>query len=159
MKGRVIDIIVYLMQQIDESGKGLSHFEHLIEDLQDKGYNQADINSAFYWLLERLRLRLGQLSRNQKGLMNKSSRILHSSESIHFSSTGYGYLIQLYQLGLIDDEQREQIIHRAVMSGLDEIGEPEIKMLAARLLLNSEWDQMEPGPLFLLDDNVDGTIH
>jgi uncharacterized protein Smg (DUF494 family) len=159
VKGRIIDIIVFLMQQIDESGRGLSHFENLIGDLQEKGYSQAEINAAFYWLLERLRLRLGQLAKNHKGLMNKSSRILHSSESIHFSSTGYGYLIQLYQLGLIDDEQREQIIHRAVMLGLDEIGEPEIKMLAARLLLNSDWDQIESGHLLLLDESIDGTIH
>jgi uncharacterized protein Smg (DUF494 family) len=159
VKGHVIDIIVYLMQKIDEGGKGIGQFEKLVESLQKKGHSDADIHAAFYWLLERLRLRLGQLAKNDMGSSKKSSRILNSTESIHFSSTGYGYLIQLYQLGLIDDEQREQIIHKAVMSGLDEIGESEIKMLAARLLLNSEWDQLESGHLLLLDESIEGTIH
>jgi uncharacterized protein Smg (DUF494 family) len=159
VKGRVIDIIVYLMNKIDESGKGLSQFDQLIEDLHDRGYREEEINTAFFWLLEKLRLRLSQLSRKRRQPVNKSSRILHSTERLHFSNAGYGYLIQLYQLGMIDDEQREQIIQRAILSGWDEIGESEIKLLAARLLLNADENQMDPGNLLLLDESTDGTVH
>ena len=159
MKGEVIDIIVYLMSQIDEKGKGLSHFDSLTEDLRKQGYGDEAINAAFFWLLERLRLRLNQLARSPKGLPRKSSRILHTTESILFSKTGYGYLIQLYQLGLINDEQREQIIQRAMMSGFGEIGESEIKFLAARLLLNAEEGNVDPNCLLLLDDGADGITH
>jgi uncharacterized protein Smg (DUF494 family) len=159
VKGRIIDIIVYLMHKIDESGKGLSQFDSLVEDLHDRGYQEGEINTAFFWLLEKLRLRLSQLSRMQSQTVNKSSRILHSTERLHFSNAGYGYLIQLYQLGLIDDDQREQIIQRAILSGWDEIGEPEIKYLAARLLLDNDEDQLDPGHLLLLDENTDGAVH
>lgn len=159
MKGRVIDIIVYLMQQLNQKEKGLSHFDELTEDLQSQGYTDSEINAAFYWLLERLRLQLSQLVRSRKGLPRKSSRILHTTENILFSRTGYGYLIQLYQLGLIDDEQREQIIQRALSSGLMEIGELEVKALAARLLLSADEGEIDPGRLFLLDESTDGTVH
>jgi uncharacterized protein Smg (DUF494 family) len=159
VKGRVIDIIVYLMHQIDESGKGLSQFDRLVEDLHNKGYQEEEINTAFFWLLEKLRLKLNHLSRRRSRAVNKSSRILHSTERLHFSNAGYGYLIQLYQLGLINDEQREQIIQKAILSGWDEIGEPEIKYLAARLLLNDDEDQIDPGHLLLLDESTDGTVH
>lgn len=159
MKRRVIDIIVYLMRQINEKGKGLSHLDRLTKNLQGQGYTDAEINAAFFWLLERLRLQLSQLAKNRKGLPKKSSRILHTTENILFSRKGYGYLIQLYQLGLIDDDQREQIIQRAVMSGLEKIGEPEVKALAARLLLSADEDQMDPGRLLLLDENAEGTVH
>lgn len=159
MKGRVIDIIVYLMRQIDESGKGLSQFDRLVEDLHNRGYQEGEINTAFFWLLEKLRLRLSQLSRQQTRTTNKSSRILHTTERLHFSNAGYGYLIQLYQLGLIDDEQREQIIQKAILSGWDEIGEPEIKYLAARLLLDTDEDHLDPGHLLLLDESTDGSVH
>jgi len=159
VKGRVIDIIVYLMDQIDESGKGLSQFDRLVEDLHNRGYQEEEINIAFFWLLEKLHLRLSQLSRRNPHPTKKSSRILHSTERLHFSNAGYGYLIQLYQLGLIDDEQREQIIQKAILSGWDEIGEPEIKYLAARLLLNTDEEQMDPGHLLLLDESTDGMVH
>lgn len=159
MKGRVIDIIVYLMQQLNQKEKGLSQLDKLTEDLQNQGYTDSEINAAFYWLLERLRLQLSQLVRSRKGLPKKSSRILHTTENILFSRTGYGYLIQLYQLGLINDEQREQIIQRALTSGLGEIGEFEVKALAARLLLNDEEGEIDPGRLFLLDESTDGTVH
>lgn len=159
MKGRVIDIIIYLMDQIDESGKGLSQFDQLVDDLHIRGYQEEEINTAFFWLLEKLRLRLSQLSRRSTHPAKKSSRILHSTERLHFSNAGYGYLIQLYQLGLIDDEQREQIIQKAILSGWDEIGEPEVKYLAARLLLNTDEEQMDPGHLLLLDESTDGMVH
>jgi len=159
VKGRIIDIIVYLMHKIDESGKGLSQFDSLVEDLHNRGYQEGEINTAFFWLLEKLRLRLSQLSRMQSQTVNKSSRILHSTERLHFSNAGYGYLIQLYQLGLIDDDQREQIIQKAILSGWDEIGEPEIKYLAARLLLDTDEDQLDPGHLLLLDESTDGAVH
>jgi len=159
VKGRVIDIIVYLMQQLNQKEKGLSQLDKLTEDLQNQGYTDSEINAAFYWLLERLRLQLSQLVRSRKGLPKKSSRILHTTENILFSRTGYGYLIQLYQLGLINDEQREQIIQRALTSGLGEIGEFEVKALAARLLLNDEEGEIDPGRVFLLDESTDGTVH
>ena len=159
MKGKVIDIIVYLMSQIDDKGKGISHFEKLTEDLRRQGYVDEEINAAFFWLLERLRLRLNQLARSPKSLPRKSSRILHTTESMLFSKTGYGYLIQLYQLGLINDEQREQIIQRAMASGLEEIGEPEVRFLAARLLLSADESQVDPSSLLLLDEGIEGTAH
>jgi uncharacterized protein Smg (DUF494 family) len=159
VKGRIIDIIVYLMGQIDEKGRGLSHFDSLTEDLKARGYADEEINTAFFWLLERLRLRLSQLARSAKYLPKRSSRILHITESMLFSQRGYGYLIQLYQLGLIDDEQREQIIQRALMSGLEQIGESEVKLLAARLLLSTEEQQVDPACLLLLDEEVEGTVH
>ncbi len=159
MKGRVIDIIVYLMKQLNETGKGLGKLNRLARGLQNQGYTEAEISDAFYWLLERLRLQLSQLARSQQSLPKKSSRILHGTENILFSRTGYGYLIQLYQLGLIDDEQREQIIQQALTSGLEEIGELEVKAFAARLLLSDEEVQVDPGRLLLLDESTEGTVH
>ena len=159
MKGRIIEIIVYLMRQIKEKEQGLSQLDKLTGDLKSEGYTDQEINTAFYWLLEKLRLQLSKLVSSQKGIPKKSSRILHNTENILFSRTGYGYLIQLYQLGLIDDEQREQIIQRAMMSGLEEIGELEVKVLAANLLLSSEEGQVDPGRLLLLDENTDSTVH
>ena len=159
MTGRIIEIIVYLMRQIKEKEQGLSQLDKLTGDLKSEGYTDQEINTAFYWLLEKLRLQLSKLVSSQKGIPKKSSRILHNTENILFSRTGYGYLIQLYQLGLIDDEQREQIIQRAMMSGLEEIGELEVKVLAANLLLSSEEGQVDPGRLLLLDESTDSTVH
>jgi uncharacterized protein Smg (DUF494 family) len=159
MKGRVIDIVVYLMRQIKEREQGLGQLDKLTGDLKSQGYTEQEINAAFYWLLEKLRLQLSKLVSSHKGLPKKSSRILHNTENILFSRTGYGYLIQLYQLGLIDDEQREQIIQRAMTSGLEQIGELEVKVLAANLLLSSDECQVDPGRLLLLDESTDGTVH
>jgi uncharacterized protein Smg (DUF494 family) len=159
VKGKVIDIIVYLMQKIDETGKGFGHFDKLSEDLHGRGYTDSEIDAAFFWLLERLRLQLSRLSKGQKDIPKKSSRILHTTENILFSNNGYGYLIQLYQLGLINDEQREQIIQRAMLSGLEEIGESEVKLLVAKLLLSTDEGQIDPGRLMLLDESTEGTVH
>lgn len=159
MKGRVIEIVVYLMRQIKEKEQGLGQLDKLTGDLKSQGYTEQEINAAFYWLLEKLRLQLSKLVSSHKGPPKKSSRILHNTENILFSRTGYGYLIQLYQLGLIDDEQREQIIQRAMTSGLEEIGELEVKLLAANLLLSSDECQIDPGRLLLLDESTDGTVH
>ncbi len=65
----------------------------------------------------------------------------------------------MYQLGLINDEQREQIIHRAMLSGLEEIGESEVKLLVAKLLLSTDEGQIDPSRLMLLDESTEGTVH
>ena len=67
----------------------------------------------------------------------------------------YGYIIQLKELGIIDETDTEQILERAMMMGSSEITTADIKSIVASMLLN--YDAFIDGSYFLFEEN--STIH
>lgn len=131
MKEKVVEILIYIMSEIQDD-KGLSDID--LVELETRGYTQSEISAAFSWLHDNLFLYEGGIaarSRPAKG----SWRILHEAEKFVVSTECQGYLIQLRELGLLDDTDVENVIERAMMSGLELILLPELQGIVASVLL------------------------
>lgn len=156
MNERVVEILIYLMQEIRHKRGGIEQMDGISKDLIRKGYTENEINAAFSWLFERFKSDTEEIFVSQEADIN-SYRMLSDIEKLVISSEAFGYLIQLRQLRLIEQSEMEQIIERSMMLGVSTIGVEEIKTVVASLFFNSEDSEMLPLGKSLLDP--DSMIH
>jgi hypothetical protein len=67
----------------------------------------------------------------------RSFRVLHESERRMFRPDAYGYLLQLFEIGLIDGGELETIMNRAQVANLYALDTDEVKSLIGLLLAES----------------------
>ncbi len=130
MKERVVEILVYLMAEI-ERNKRLSEIDLL--DLQDKGYSQSEISAAFSWLYDNLPIQDGRIVM-QVPSSRASRRQLHEAEKMMMTTEAQGYLLQLCELGLIEQRDLENVLERAMMAGFEKLSIYDIREVVAAAL-------------------------
>ena len=152
MNERVVEILVYIMNAIRVGKPAANELEVISRDLLQRGYTENEISSAFSWLFDRFESDTEELVRHTGPRLKGSFRILHDLERIVISPEGHGYLLQLQELGILDDAEVEQIIERALMLGATHLSEAAIKSLVASALFHLEG--MEKGEFFVFEDNA-----
>ena len=130
MKEKVVEILVLIMSEI-QGNKRISDID--MQALQNKGYTTSEINAAISWLYDNIHLREPEHG-IPTGTRSGSRRIFHSAEKSILSTESQGYLMQLQEIGLIDDRDLEMIIDRAMMSGYDKITVDELRDIVASVL-------------------------
>jgi len=152
MNERVVEILVYIMNEMQGEQAAPNHMEIISRDLMQRGYTENEISSAFSWLYERQQNENEELVRHTGPTLSGTFRVLHDLERLVISPAGYGYLLQLKHLGILDDAEIEQVIERAMMVGATRLPEEAIKSLVASTLFNLEG--MSGGTFFALEDNA-----
>lgn len=133
MPHNVVDIIIFLMRKIrlGQSLKDLSG-----DDLRK--YNKAEVSAAYSWLMQKYGASTDDLESKVIPLQGQPApRILHYAERMMLSKEAYGYLLELYNLGLIDALTLEQIIEQAMLRSLERISLEKIKEFAVRHLFGN----------------------
>jgi len=157
MNERVVEILIFLMQEIRENRRGMEHIDGISKDLVQQGYTENEINAAFSWLFERFESDTEKIYASKKDFRLQSYRVLHDVEKLVISTEAYGYILQLQRLSLIDQSDVEQIIERAMMLGGGRIGINDIKSIVASMFFNSnDLDYNYLGKSML---DTDGVIH
>ncbi len=113
MQGKLIEILIILMNEINRRGVEFERMEMLSGKLLDQGYSKSEISTAFSWMIERFAALNNNIQPNPK-----SYRVLHDIEKIFISPEAYGYLLQLNALGLLNMEEMEKIIERSFISSM-----------------------------------------
>ena len=126
MQEKIVEILLHLITGIKEH-KVIEESE--INRLIEKGYTQTEISAAFSWLYDKVQFGESLLSDNNEDICPKSYRIFHDAEKMIFSPEARGYLMQCYELGLIDEWDMEYIIDKVVFSGFSKVTLSEIKSL------------------------------
>ena len=152
MNERVVEILVYIMNEMRGEKAAPDHLELLSRDLLQRGYTENEISSAFSWLYERYQNENEELVRHTGPTLPGTFRVLHDLERIVIAPEGYGYLLQLKHLSILNDAEIEQVIERAMMLGATRLPEEAIKSLVASTLFNLEG--MNDGAFFVFEDNA-----
>jgi uncharacterized protein Smg (DUF494 family) len=153
---KVLEIVIYLIRYLEENGGRFESIKDMAKDLREQGFTDNEINKAYVYILDQYR---------QPGFVIRSSahsksrfyrRILSDYERGFFTSEGYGALIQMKHLGIIDDLQLEMIIERATFSGQDKIDAAAVRSLAwSFIITNTQRDHSNFNPGYLdLDENT-----
>ncbi len=151
MNERVMEILVYIMNEIRQKKRGLGELAVLSRDLMQRGYTESEINSAFSWLLERMRNGIDEVMDSEDSAFQQSTRYLHEVERMVISPEAFGYLLQLRELGLITHAEMETVIERAMMLGSPKVTVGDIKAMVASMLF--ETDGFTDGNYFLWDSD------
>ncbi len=150
MNERVVEILIYIMSEIRRNRNVTTKLDILSESLIQKGYSESEISSAFSWLMDRLNNESEEIIPKQEPSLKQSVRHLHEIEKAVISIEAHGYLIQLHELGIINQLEQEQILERAMMSGASEVDIDDVKAVVASMLFSS--DSLENGSFFLVED-------
>ena len=137
MNDRVVEILAYIMTEIRGQKSNPDKLELISRHLVPGGYSQHQICFAFSWLFERYRgesEEVFSISPASRG----SFRVLHEVEKAVIAPDAHGYLLQLKQLRLVTDVDMENIIERAMMSGVARITAADVKALVASVLSGPE---------------------
>lgn len=156
MHEKVMEILVLLMKHMQDGQGRFNNIADVSHTLEGSGYTQQEVNTAFTLLFERLQVETETLVDSTQPLRPKSNRILHTIERMVISPEAYGYLIQLRELGLIDDVQTEMIIERTMLTGSRHITQDDMKTIAASILLDmdgSVWSGQVPSEIQSNNDN------
>ncbi|MFQ5674550.1 MAG: DUF494 family protein [bacterium] len=151
MNERVVEILIYIMSEIRRDRNASGRLDVLSENLIQQGYTETEISSAFTWLLNRLQTDSEELFEHQDPSLEYSFRHLHEIERSVISVEAHGYIIQLKELGIIDELGVEQVLERAMMMGASEVTVVDIKSIVASMLFNPE--SLMDNNYFLFDDN------
>jgi uncharacterized protein Smg (DUF494 family) len=132
MQEKIVEIIVYLISEM-RNNKQLGEID--LNSLVDRGYTQTEISTAFSWLFDKINIGENVIVDSEPGTPH-SHRVLHDAERMIIAPEGYGYLIQLRELGLIDEVDIEMAIDRVMMAGFTRVGVQEMKSVIASVLFD-----------------------
>jgi len=152
MKDRVVEILVYLMSEMQEN-KPLHELD--LSELRDRGYTTSEIGAAFSWLYENSRTDEAHVIRQGKPGAG-SRRLFHEAEKAVLSTAAQGYMIQLHELGLVDDREMELILERAMTSGYAGLTVQELRDIVATVVFSGDRPTGAGGHSML---NNEDTIH
>lgn len=154
MNERVVEILIYLMQEIRQNRKRVEQIDGISQDLLRQGYTENEINAAFSWLFERIKSETEELILNDEP-GGQAFRVLNDIEKLVITPEAHGYIIQLRQLRLIGQTDMEQIIERAIMLGANSIGVEDVKSIVASLFFSSDdSDGLQLGKSMLDPDSL-----
>jgi uncharacterized protein Smg (DUF494 family) len=167
---RIMEILVYLLDEMRKQNDriALELGDIDLTQLSARGFTQNEISTAFSWLFDKIavagkdQLPLSvtlsedmQLATHQSRSREHSFRVYHEIERNVLTTGAQGYLLQLRELGLMTDTEMELLIDRILMSGVQSLGTPEIRELAAGVIFDFE-DASRMGSRMML--NISDTV-
>jgi uncharacterized protein Smg (DUF494 family) len=145
---RIIEIIVYLLSELREKND-MSEID--LSKLKQLGYSNSEISAAFSWIVDRVEFS-DELFKGDLFPSNVSFRVIQGAEEDLFTRDAWGEMIQYQMLGLIDNEQIETMIEKAMVSGTNGIDKGAIRQYVANYLRNPD-ARSKFGSRFMLDGN------
>jgi|Deesub1362B_J571_1020462.scaffolds.fasta_scaffold03201_2 Smg protein len=157
MNERLVEILIYLMQELHQNRRKWDQIDGISKELQELGYTENEINAAFSWLFERMEAQKGKSLMPEAEPNDQSFRVLHEVEKMVLTPAAYGYLLQLRQLGLINQTEMEQIIERAMMLGAAPVDVMDIRSIVASVIFDADDSDFQHFGKAMFD--TDGTVH
>ncbi len=141
MRSRVIDLIITMVRHI-RTGNSI----HEIKPDQFSEYDKSEVSAAYSWVLQKHQA--GELDKPGQKSLTKGQRILHHAERMLITREAYGYLIELFNIGIIDSDAMESIIENSMMNNFDKITLEKMKELVARHVFGKD-SAKKPGGIYL----------
>lgn len=151
MQEKVIEIIVLILNEMRNS-KQINDID--LKKLNKDGYTDAEINTAFAWIFSKIDT--GEKILDETTGSSKSHRVFHNAEKNILTTDAMGYLIQMKELGIISDSDKETIIDKIFLAGYQKAGIDEIKLILSTMLFDSD-DRSNSVNHLVLQNNE--TIH
>ncbi len=139
MKESILDVLLYLFEHyftndaIVMSGDDLTPQNGpLMGELTEAGFSTAEIRRAFDWLdaLARQRPAPGQPRHDGP------TRVFHGAELDKLDTESRGFLLFLEQHGVLDADQRELVLDRAMALDQEELELDDLKWVVLMVLFN-----------------------
>ena len=135
MKESILDVLLYLFEHYftnEDVDPGVRDRDSLQKDLLQAGFSPAEINRAFDWLEALDNGRPG----DRPVRIGGPTRIFHGPELDKPDVEARGFLVYLEHHGILDADQRELVLDRAMALDQDEIDLDDLKWVVLMVLFN-----------------------
>ncbi len=149
---RIIEIIAFVIMELRQN-KNIAEID--LDKLSTLGYSKSEISTAFSWIVDRLEFSEDSFV-NENAASLDSFRMLHEAEKHIFTPESWGVIVEFHTLGLLKNNQIENIIERGMLSGVSSISPSQLKSFIATMLFNLSTNDL-PGSRIMLKGNE--TIH
>lgn len=150
MLTRLMDLVVLVAELSQDGDKS---YRDLDEELATRGYTAEEIEQAMFWFSSRS----DTPERERVLLPSGAVRVPSELERMSVSGESYGYLLRLLNLGIMDLDQFERVIARAIPVGAEKIHVNEVKAIACSVVFNRDLGEVEDDFLDQFDDDVSTT--
>lgn len=147
MQEKIVELIVFLMREIRQT---TDISKVAVSKLSDSGYSQTEISTALSWIYDKMNLR--EPLKRVRGSRARSYRIFHEAERQILTKEARGFLVEMYELGMIDQLDMENIIERSLMSGSIIVDKNEVKSIVASVLFEYN-SPGKPGSRIMLNSS------
>jgi len=169
MKENVLDVLIYLFDNyMDDEGDIEPDRDNLMEELEQAGFRQGEIQKALVWL-DDLATRRQEVeatsaqadSRGYSGLVKLSAIRLYAPEEMQrLDVQSRGFLLDLEQKGILTPLHREVIIDRVMALESDEVDLDQVKWVVLMVLFNMPGQEASFAWVEdLVFENFVGSIH
>ena len=133
MKESILDVLLYLFEHyFSEDADIVRDRDTLQNSLIQAGFSPTEINKAFDWLDALAEQRPAVSVARVDGPV----RIFHGPELDKLDVEGRGFLMFLEQHGILDANQRELVLDRAMALDQDELDLDDLKWVVLMVLFN-----------------------
>lgn len=133
MKESILDVLLYLFEHYftnEDVDPGVSDRDSLQKELLQAGFSPAEINRAFDWLEALDNGRPGERPARTGGPM----RVFHGPELEKLDVQARGFLLYLEHHGILDADQRELVLDRAMALDQDTLDLDDLKWVVLMVL-------------------------
>ena len=133
MKETILDVLLYLFEHyFYDDPDAVRDRDSLQNGLIQAGFSPAEINKAFDWLDELSSRRPAVASPQSQGPV----RVYAEPELDRLDTDCRGFLMVLEHSGVLDAEQRELVLDRAMALDQDEVDLDDLKWVVLMVLFN-----------------------
>jgi uncharacterized protein Smg (DUF494 family) len=136
MDERLVELIIAIVDRLVDSETRSETVESITQSLITEGYNAQEVNTAFMWLyhtVDESFFEDGKIIRTDGSI--GTVRVLNDFERTLITPEAYGYILQLSQLGLLDNLQIEEVIDRAMYSCGDMVELNDVKRIVPSIII------------------------
>ena len=149
MYERIVEIIVYVISELKHN-RDISEID--VMELQNRGYSNTEISTAFSWIVDKFELS-EKININEEYVNDTSFRIFHEAERELFTRDALGELIQMHSLGILSNENVEQILEHSVIAGNNQISSEQLKSFVANIIFNAQFNRDSGSRMMLMGDD------
>jgi Smg protein len=131
----MFDLLVYMFENYLSSQNKLD-FNNMSLELEAAGFDNADIKIAFDWFAE-LKIMSDKVPLDSHRLAKTNFRIFAQNEIEKISSDAIGFLIFLEQAQVLNEQEREIIVDRAMALQQNVVSIDEIRWIVMMTLWNN----------------------
>lgn len=139
MKESILDVLLYLFEHYFASDELAvsdvvltTQDDMLMGELADAGFSQAEVRKAFDWLDALSRQRPSTTGARASG----PTRVFHGAELDKLDVEARGFLLYLEQQGVLDADQRELVLDRAMALDQDTLDLDDLKWVVLMVLFS-----------------------
>jgi len=156
LKGRVIEIVKYIVEQVAEQPELAESEDNIRDFLLDKGYPPNEINAALHLISMPASSDARTQPRRHSG--KRPVRVLMPWERAKLSAEAQSILTKLDLMQLITEEEREAIIDRACYSD-GQVGKDDMNLLVMLCALPGKTWELQRMVLETLNGGESKVVH